>query len=161
MAWTHTGVLLAGRLDASQFLKKPYGESLDTSWCISCAFRGHIWTCSGSLFCRNDELHVILQAQEHWHQDALKTHIYVQTVCTDTSRQTSSFRLLHHLSSPSPVPHIISHSVFFFFVFLFKLNLKTFLGRACVRRFKVQLWTLILERQFTDSADYKSFNCEL
>lgn len=30
-----------------------------------------------SLFCCNDELHVILQAQEHRHKDTLKnTHIY-------------------------------------------------------------------------------------
>lgn len=42
---------------------------------------------------------------------------------------------------------------------LFKLNLKTFLGSACIQQLKVQLWALILVHQFTDSADYKSFNC--
>ena len=140
---------------------KPYGESRDTSWCISCAFRGHIWTWFSLLprwwitcyLAGTGTLAPGHTQNTHICSNSMHGHIWANI-------QLPPFAPFLTLPC-SPYNKSLSFFFIFIYIFLFKLNLKTFLGRACIRRFKVQLWTLILVHQFTDSADYKSFNCEL
>lgn len=97
VAWTHTGVLLVGWLDASPPLKAMWWKARLCGDVLSVVSR--LWRVV-TLECWITRY---LVAKEHWRKHLHKKHI---GLCTDTSLQTPSYRPLHH-----PVACTISHSV--------------------------------------------------